>query len=40
MNTKTKTTKETNLKSVFIDLIYIVGFIGLFAFTMASIYNN
>lgn len=40
MNTKTKTVKETNLKTILIDLIYIFGFIGLFAFTIISAINN
>jgi hypothetical protein len=40
MNTKTKTTKETDLKSVLIDFIYILGFAALFIFTLVSIYNK
>jgi hypothetical protein len=43
MNTKTKTSKEvkeTNLNTVLIDLIYIIGFMGFFIFTMVSVYNN
>lgn len=40
MKTTNKTVKETNLKAVILDFIYVIGFIGLFAFTMLSAYNN
>jgi hypothetical protein len=37
---RTKETKETKLKTILIDLIYIFGFIGLFTFTIITAINN